>query len=169
MSKVIIWTFGLLETKLWNSLSPHIKSCPNISMFKSNLKTHFFTLAFSSVWCTVYPFLLFLMVFFSYSVDFDLLWPTEFKYLMVRVSYFVCYFSLPVLWAYISVLPETLEDVSLFLGQYIQVCVWCSAIAEQRPLLAYSSTRLHKHSYTFNTPCRSFQSTFRRISHQQVK
>ncbi len=37
---------SLLWTKLWNSLPLHIRQAPSLEVFKSQLKTHLFTLAF---------------------------------------------------------------------------------------------------------------------------
>ncbi len=43
--------FSVAAPTLWNNLPSHIKSCSTINNFKSNLKTHLFSLAFSSVVC----------------------------------------------------------------------------------------------------------------------
>ena len=40
--------FSVIAPKLWNSLPFHIKSSPTIGSFKSSLKTHLFSIAFSS-------------------------------------------------------------------------------------------------------------------------
>lgn len=41
--------FSVIAPKLWNSLPFHIKSCNTIVSFKTNLKTHFYSLAFNSL------------------------------------------------------------------------------------------------------------------------
>lgn len=41
--------FSVIAPKLWNSLPLHIKSCNTIVSFKTNLKTHFYSLAFNSL------------------------------------------------------------------------------------------------------------------------
>lgn len=40
--------FSVAAPRLWNNLPSHIKSCPTIDHFKSHLKTHLFSLAFSA-------------------------------------------------------------------------------------------------------------------------
>lgn len=39
--------FAVAAPRLWNQLPPHIRDAPSISAFKSRLKTHLYTLAFS--------------------------------------------------------------------------------------------------------------------------
>ncbi len=39
--------FMVMAPKLWNSLPLHIRQAPSLEVFKSHLKTHLFTLAFS--------------------------------------------------------------------------------------------------------------------------
>lgn len=41
--------FSVIGPTLWNNIPLHIKSCTTIDSFKSNLKTHLFSVAFSSV------------------------------------------------------------------------------------------------------------------------
>ena len=41
--------FSVIGPTLWNDLPLHIKSCDTIESFKSTLKTHLFSIAFSSV------------------------------------------------------------------------------------------------------------------------
>ena len=41
--------FAAVAPKLWNSLPLHIKLYPFVPIFKSNLKTHLFSIAFDSV------------------------------------------------------------------------------------------------------------------------
>ncbi|KAF7650338.1 hypothetical protein LDENG_00127510, partial [Lucifuga dentata] len=39
--------FSAAAPKLWNELPPHVRSAPTLPVFKSRLKTHFYSLAFN--------------------------------------------------------------------------------------------------------------------------
>ena len=41
--------FAVVAPKLWNSLPLHIQLSPSVAIFKSNLKTHLYSIAFNSV------------------------------------------------------------------------------------------------------------------------
>ena len=42
--------FSIASPKLWNVLPLHIRQTPSLSIFKTNLKTHLFSSAFSPAW-----------------------------------------------------------------------------------------------------------------------
>ncbi len=58
--------FAVAAPKLWNSLLLIIRASPSLCVFKSNLKTHFYTLAFE--WCCVRYFwcMFFFCVYINY-------------------------------------------------------------------------------------------------------
>ena len=39
--------FKVAAPKLWNSLPKDVRSCSNVSIFKSKLKTHYFRIAYN--------------------------------------------------------------------------------------------------------------------------
>ena len=54
--------FSVAAPKLWNDLPLHIRQASSLSIFKTNLKTHFYSLAFDPAWDFA-PVLLFLLFF----------------------------------------------------------------------------------------------------------
>lgn len=45
----MVHAFAVVAPKMWNNLPLHIRKAPTVTLFKSHLKTYFFTLAFKTV------------------------------------------------------------------------------------------------------------------------
>ncbi len=61
--------FAVAAPRLWNSLPLHIRSSPSISLFKSALKTHFYSVCFNSVWeCKILFFPLFVLIGYVFTL-----------------------------------------------------------------------------------------------------